>query len=98
MLRFRMVRCAVVAAVAGVVIASAAPALAQSKPPQGAATPQAALDALEAAIQKGDAPGAMDVITVAGRKEFVKDLVTQTLMFLAMANPDDPMMPPQGKE
>jgi hypothetical protein len=87
-----MVRNAVAGAVlAGAVLASAAPTAAQSKPPQGAATPQAALDALQAAIQKGDAPGAMDVITVSGRKEFVKDLVTQTLMFLVMMDPSDPM-------
>src|SRR5690349_2496256 len=92
MLRSRMVRYAIAGAVvAGVVIASAAPAKAQSKPPLGAATPQAALDALEAAIQKGDVPGAMNVITPAGRKEFVKDMVTQTLMFLVMMDPNDPM-------
>jgi hypothetical protein len=88
MVRFAPVLAA--ALVAGFVITSASPALAQSMAPQGAATPQAALDTLEASIAKGDVPGAMGVITPAGRKEFVKGLVVQTLMFLAMADPDDP--------
>jgi hypothetical protein len=94
MLRFRMARFAPIvtaATVAGIVIASAAPALAQTKAPMGAATPQAALDTLEAAIKKGDVPAAMGVTTPAARKVFVKDLVTQTLMFLAFMDPDDPM-------
>jgi hypothetical protein len=94
MLRFRLVRFAPVvtaAMVGGIVIASAAPALAQTKAPMGAATPQAALDTLEAAIPKGDVAAAMGVMTPSGRKEFVRDLSMQTLMFFAFMDPDDPM-------
>ena len=77
------------AAVAAVAIGS--PCFAQSKPALGAATPQAAIDQLQASIDKGDAAGAMGVLTPSGRKLFAKDMVIQTLMFLAFMDPDDPM-------
>jgi hypothetical protein len=74
------------AAAVGLALAVAAPAHAQ-----GAATPQAALDTLQAAIDKGDAAAAMGVLTPAGRKVFAKDMVVQTLAFLAFMDPSDPM-------
>lgn len=77
------------AAVAATAIA--APSFAQPKPTLGAATPQAAVDQLQASIDKNDAAGAMAVLTPSGRKLFAKDMVIQTLMFLAFMDPDDPM-------
>jgi hypothetical protein len=71
---------------AGLILAMAAPLRAQ-----GAATPQAAIDTLTTAIDKGDAAAAMGVLTPAGRKVFAKDMTVQTLAFLAFLDPDDPM-------
>jgi hypothetical protein len=79
-------RCTLALAAFGLAVAVAAPAFAQ-----GAATPQAALDTLTAAIEKGDAAGAMGVLTPAGRKVFAKDMVVQTLGFLVFMDPNDPM-------
>jgi hypothetical protein len=73
-------------AAAALILAMAAPARAQ-----GAATPQAAIDTLTAAIDKGDAAGAMGVLTPAGQKVFAKDMVVNTLAFLAFMDPSDPM-------
>jgi hypothetical protein len=89
MLLTRPVSTLVAVAIAGVAIA--APTHAQTKPALGAATPQAAIDQLQASIDKGDAPGAMAVLTPSGRKLFAKDMTIQTLMFLAFMDPDDPM-------
>jgi hypothetical protein len=72
-------------------LAMAAPSFAQSRQATGAATPQAAVDQLQASIDKGDPAGAMGVMTPSGRKLFAKDMVLQTLMFLAFMDPDDPM-------
>jgi hypothetical protein len=86
----------ILAAIAAVAIG--APSFAQTaRPALGAATPQAAIDQLQASIEKGDAAGAMSVMTPSGRKLFAKDLVIQTLMFLAFMDPDDPM-PGQPKD
>ena len=79
-------RLAAAALTAGLILAMAAPAGAQ-----GAATPQAAIDTLTAAIDKGDAAAAMGVLTPSGRKVFAKDMTVQTLAFLAFLDPDDPM-------
>jgi hypothetical protein len=91
MLLTRPVSKLVAAAFAGAAFAAvAAPVDAQTKP-LGAATPQAAIDQLQASIDKGDAAGAMGVLTPSGRKLFAKDMTMQTLMFLAFMDPDDPM-------
>jgi hypothetical protein len=79
-------RLAAAALTAGLTLAMTVPAGAQ-----GAATPQAALDTLQAAIEKGDAAGAMGVLTPAGQKVFAKDMVVNTLAFLAFMDPSDPM-------
>jgi len=81
----------ILAAVVATALAAAVPAAAQPKPEPGAATAQGALDALQTAIDKGDVPGAMAVLTPAGRTQFAKDTVTETLMFLAFMDPNDPM-------
>jgi protein-disulfide isomerase len=60
-------------------------------PTLGAATPQAALEQLEASIDDGDAARAMAVLTPAGRKLFAKDVMAQTLMLLAFMESDEPM-------
>lgn len=80
------------AALVASLLLAAAPLHAQTgKPAMGAATPQAALDQLQASITKGDVSGALGVLTPAGRTQFTNDLVTQTLMFLVFMDPDDPM-------
>ena len=54
------------------------------------ATPQAALDALEAAIAAGDARAAMALLTPDGQKRLAKDAVMGSLAMLAFTDPDDP--------
>ena len=65
----------------------AAPVGAQGTTP---ATPQAALDALEAAIAAGDAKAAMALLTPDGQKRLAKDAVMGSLAMLAFTDPDDP--------
>jgi hypothetical protein len=64
-------------------VAIAAPVFAQ-------ATPQAALDALEAANAKGDARAVLALITPEGQKRLTRDTVMNGLMMLAFMDPDDP--------
>src|SRR5262245_29425840 len=79
-------RCTLTLAALGLALAVAAPARAQ-----GAATPQAALDGLNAAIKAADAKAAMTFLTPAGQKLLAKDMVINGLAFLQFMNPDDPM-------
>ena len=74
--------CSLLAA-AVVSVAIAAPAFAQ-------ATPQATLDALEAANAKGDARAVLGLITPEGQKRLMRDTVMNGLMMLAFMDPDDP--------
>ncbi len=69
-------------------VALAAPAFAQATP--APATPQAALDALEAAIAAGDARAAMALLSPDGQKRLAKDAVMGSLAMLAFLDPDDP--------
>jgi hypothetical protein len=73
------------AAVAAGLLLTGAPAAAQAP-----ATPQAALDALEAANNKGDARTVMSLITPDGQKRLAKETVINGLMLLAFTDPDDP--------
>ena len=68
-------------------VAVAAPAFAQAPAP---ATPQAALDALEAALTAGDAKAAMALLTPDGQKRLAKEAVMGSLAMLAFTDPDDP--------
>jgi hypothetical protein len=77
--------CSALAIVA--VSVAAAPVGAQGTPP---ATPQAALDALEAANSKGDARAAMALITPEGQKRLARETVMNGLMLLVFMDPDDP--------
>ena len=77
------------AAVAASVALSAAPVFAQAGKP-APATPQAALDALEAAIAAADSRAAMALITPEGQKRLAKDAVMGSLAMLAFMDPDDP--------
>lgn len=79
--------CSVLAAVA-VSVAMAAPALAQAKP--APATPQAALDALQAAVTTGDVRTIVSLITPEGQQRLAKEAVMGSLAMLAFADPDDP--------
>jgi hypothetical protein len=79
--------CSTLAAVAVSVFVTAAPTRAQGTTP---ATPQAALDALEAANAKGDARAALALITPDGQKRLARDTVMNGLMMLAFMDPDDP--------
>jgi len=72
-------------------VAVAAPAFAQTP-----ATPQAALDALEAANAKGDAKAALALITPDGQKRLLRETVMNGLMMLLFLDPDDPN--PMGKK
>ena len=74
--------CSLLAA-AVVSVAIAAPAFAQ-------ATPQATLDALEAANAKGDARAVMALITPEGQKRLARETVMNGLMLLVFMDPDDP--------
>lgn len=78
--------CATLAAVL-VSVAVAAPAYSQPTPP---ATPQAALDALQAANAKGDARTIMALITPEGQKRLARETVMNGLMLLVFMDPDDP--------
>jgi hypothetical protein len=69
-------------------VALAAPAFAQAKPTP--ATPQAALDALEAAVAAADSRAAIALITPDGQKRLAKDAVMGSLAMLAFMDPDDP--------
>ena len=66
-------------------LAITAPAFAQAP-----ATPQAALDALEAAIKAGNPRAAMPLLTPAGQQRLAKEAVMGSLMLLVFADPDDP--------
>jgi hypothetical protein len=79
--------CSVFAAVI-VSLAITVPAFAQAKP--APATPQAALDALEAAIAAGDAKATMALLTPDGQKRLAKEAITGSLAMLALADPNDP--------
>jgi len=68
---------------------TAAPAFAQAGKP-APATPQAALDALEAAITAADARSALALITPDGQKRLTKDAVMGSLAMLAFMDPNDP--------
>jgi hypothetical protein len=57
---------------------------------QGPATPQAALDALEAANAKADARAVLAMITPEAQKRLAKETVNNGLMLLLFADPDDP--------
>jgi len=76
--------CRVLAAIV-VSVAVTAPAFAQTP-----ATPQAALDALEAANAKGDAKAALALITPDGQKRLLRETVMNGLMMLLFLDPDDP--------
>lgn len=69
-------------------VALAGPALAQAKP--APATPQAALDALEAAITAADSRAVVALLTPDGQKRLAKDTVMGSLAMLAFMDPDDP--------
>ena len=77
------------AALVASVALTAAPAFAQAGKP-APATPQAALDALEAAITAADARAAMALITADGQKRLTKDAVMGSLAMLAFMDPNDP--------
>lgn len=79
--------CSTLAAVA-VSVALAAPAFAQARP--APATPQAALDALEAAITAADSRAVVALLTPDGQKRLAKDTVMGSLAMLAFMDPDDP--------
>jgi hypothetical protein len=79
--------CSTLAAIAVGVFVTAAPARAQGTPP---ATPQAALDALDAANTKGDARAVMALITPEGQKRLARETVMNGLMLMAFMDPDDP--------
>lgn len=82
--------CSVLAAALVASVAfTAAPAFAQAVKP-APATPQAAIDALEAAIAAGDARSAMGLLTPDGQKRLAKDAVIGSLAMLAFTDPDDP--------
>lgn len=66
--------------------AMAASAFAQSAP----ATPQAALDALQAAIAANDPRAAMPLLTPDGQRRLAKEAVIGSLAMLAFTDPDDP--------
>jgi hypothetical protein len=83
---FRIVQTFAAALAAGLVL-SAAPVRAQGSAPD---TPQAALDALEAANTKGDARAVMALLTPDGQKRLAKETVINGLMLLAFTDPDDP--------
>jgi hypothetical protein len=57
---------------------------------QAPATPQAALDALEAAIKAGNPRAAMPLLTPGGQQRLAKEAVMGSVMLLAFADPDDP--------
>jgi hypothetical protein len=80
-----LVRFAAAATVAGFTLAIAAPARAQAP-----ATPQAALDALDAAVKAGDVKATMALITPDGQKRLAKEAVMGSLAMLLFADPDDP--------
>ena len=80
--------CSLFAAVI-VTVAVAAPAFAQAGKP-APASPQAALDALEAAIAAGDANATMALLTPDGQKRLAKEAIMGSLAMLAMADPNDP--------
>lgn len=79
--------CSALAVVTVSLAVVAAPVGAQGTTP---ATPQAALDALEAAIAAGDAKAAMALLTPDGQKRLAKDAVMGSLAMLAFTDPDDP--------
>jgi hypothetical protein len=79
--------CAALAVLTVSLAVVAAPVGAQGTTP---ATPQAALDALEAAIAAGDAKAAMALLTPDGQKRLAKDAVMGSLAMLAFTDPDDP--------
>jgi hypothetical protein len=79
--------CSTLAAVV-VSVALAAPAFAQARP--APATPQAALDALEAAITAADSRAVVALLTPDGQKRLAKDTVMGSLAMLAFMDPDDP--------
>ena len=80
---------ALAAALVASVAFTATPAFAQAGKP-APATPQAALDALEAAIGAGDAKATMALLTPDGQKRLAKDAVMGSLAMLAFTDPDDP--------
>jgi hypothetical protein len=77
------------AALVASVALTAAPAFAQAGKP-APATPQAALDALEAAITAADSRAAVALLTPEGQKRLAKDAVMGSLALLAFMDPDDP--------
>jgi hypothetical protein len=77
------------AALVASVALTAAPAFAQAGKP-APATPQAALDALEAAITAADSRAAVALITPEGQKRLAKEAVMGSLAMLAFMDPDDP--------
>ena len=77
------------AALAASVVLTAAPVFGQEAA-AAPATPQAALDALEAAIAAADARAALALITPDGQKRLTKDAVMGSLAMLAFMDPNDP--------
>ena len=77
------------AALAASVVLTAAPVFGQEAA-AAPATPQAALDALEAAITAADARSALALITPDGQKRLTKDAVMGSLAMLAFMDPNDP--------
>ena len=77
------------AAFAASIALTAAPVFAQAGKP-APATPQAALDALEAAIAAADSRAAVALITPDGQKRLAKEAVMGSLAMLAFMDPDDP--------
>ena len=84
-----LVRFCAAASVAAVALTMAVPAVAQSGKP-APATPQAALDALETAVNGFDARATMALITPEGQKRLAKDAVLGSLAMLAFTDPNDP--------
>jgi hypothetical protein len=83
----RVCRCSTIAAV---VLGAALTTPAFGQHASAPATPQAALDALEAAIAAGNARAAMPLLSRDGQKRLAKDAVMGSLAMLALADPDDP--------
>lgn len=78
--------CTMLALVVAVVGAVPSVARGQAAP----ATPQAALDALQAAIAAGNPRAAMPLLTPDGQKRLAKEAIVGSLAMLAFADPDDP--------
>jgi hypothetical protein len=86
-MRRRALKCAVAVVLCGLT-AGVFPAAQTAR--RGAASPQEAVAVLKKAIAASDVRAMLPVISAGGLKELAKEVVTGLLMFVALADPDDP--------